>query len=176
MDCTEDGKTTSVAHWLDEDDFKGNGGVMNHETLDSIAKRKKPFTVDYAGFGWLLIKHGVFEDEGIKYPWFAPKMQIFESGAVQDMCGEDVSFCLDAKEAGFRIMCDPRIRVGHEKPELYSISYKGEVLHENLSRDEYFEKMQDLADEFFKNGTPHPLELDTDVKNVPEDFNIEDYQ
>ena len=113
--CTEDGKTTSVAHWLDEDDFKGNGGVMNHETLDSIAKRKKPFTVDYAGFGWLLIKHGVFEDEGIKYPWFAPKMQVFESGAVQDMCGEDVSFCLDAKEAGFRIMCDPRIRVGHEK-------------------------------------------------------------
>ena len=113
--CTEDGRTTSVAHWLDEDDFKGNGGVMNHETLDSIAKRKKPFTVDYAGFGWLLIKHGVFEDSQMTYPWFAPKMQIFESGAVQDMCGEDVSFCLDAKEAGFRIMCDPRIRVGHEK-------------------------------------------------------------
>ena len=43
------------------------------------------------------------------------KMQVFESGDVQDMCGEDVSFCLDAKEAGFRIMCDPRIRVGHEK-------------------------------------------------------------
>jgi len=113
--CTEDGKTTSVAHWLDEDDFKGNGGVMNHETLDSIAKRKKPFTVDYAGFGWLLIKHGVFEDEGIKYPWFAPKMQIFESGAVQDMCGEDVSFCLDAKKEGIVTWCDPRIRVGHEK-------------------------------------------------------------
>ena len=113
--CTEDGRTTSVAHWLDEDDFKGNGGVMNHETLDSIAKRKKPFTVDYAGCGWLLIKHGVFEDSQMPYPWFAPKMQVFESGAVQDMCGEDVSFCLDAKEAGFRIMCDPRIRVGHEK-------------------------------------------------------------
>ena len=113
--CTEDGKTTSVAHWLDEDDFKGNGGVMNHETIESISKRKKPFTVDYAGFGWLLIKHGVFEDSQMKYPWFAPKMQVFESGAVQDMCGEDVSFCLDAKEAGFRIMCDPRIRVGHEK-------------------------------------------------------------
>ena len=27
--CTEDGKTTSVAHWLDEDDFRTNGGVMN---------------------------------------------------------------------------------------------------------------------------------------------------
>ena len=116
--CTEDGKTTSVAHWLDEDDFRGNGGVMNHETIDSITKRKKSFTVDYTGFGWLLIKKGVFEHEGMPYPWFAPKMQIFESGEVQDMCGEDVSFCLDAKEAGFEIWCDPRIRVGHEKPRI----------------------------------------------------------
>ncbi len=60
-------------------------------------------------------KKGVFEHEGMPYPWFAPKMQVFESGEVQDMCGEDVSFCLDAKEAGFEIWCDPRVRVGHEK-------------------------------------------------------------
>ena len=113
--CTEDGRTTSVAHWLEEDDFASNGGVMNHETLDTIQKRKKPFTVDYAGFGWLLIQKGVFEDKKMPYPWFAPKMQVFESGNVQDMCGEDVSFCLDAKEAGYEIWCDPRIRVGHEK-------------------------------------------------------------
>jgi hypothetical protein len=112
---TEDGKTTSVAHWLDEDDFRTNGGVMNHEMVDGISKRKKPFTVDYTGFGWVLIKKGVFEHPEIKYPWFAPKMQVFESGAVQDMCGEDVSFCLDAMDAGFKIWCDPRIRVGHEK-------------------------------------------------------------
>jgi hypothetical protein len=112
---TEDGKTTSVAHWLEEDDFRNNGGVMNHEMVDGISKRKKPFTVDYTGFGWVLIKNGVFEDENLKYPWFAPKMQTFESGAVQDMCGEDVSFCLDAIEAGYEIWCDPRIRVGHEK-------------------------------------------------------------
>ena len=112
---TEDGKTTSVAHWLDEDDFRSNGGVMNHEMVDGISKRKKPFTVDYTGFGWVLIKKGVFEHPEMKYPWFAPKMQVFESGAVQDMCGEDVSFCLDAMDAGFDIWCDPRIRVGHEK-------------------------------------------------------------
>lgn len=111
--ATEDGHTTSVAHWLEEDDFRKNGGVMNHETVESISKRRKPFTVDYTGFGWVLIKKGVFEN--LEYPWFAPKMQVFESGAVQDMCGEDVSFCLDAKEAGFDIWCDPRIRVGHEK-------------------------------------------------------------
>ncbi|MEC8551512.1 MAG: hypothetical protein VXY93_13535, partial [Pseudomonadota bacterium] len=70
--CTEDGRTTSVAHWLEEDDFASNGGVMNHETLETIQKRKKPFTVDYAGFGWLLIQKGVFEDKKMPYPWFAP--------------------------------------------------------------------------------------------------------
>ena len=113
--ATEDGRTTSVAHWLEEDDFRGNGGVMNHEMVDGISKRKKPFTVDYTGVGWVLIKKGVFEHPEMKYPWFAPKMQVFESGAVQDMCGEDVSFCLDAMDAGFDIWCDPRIRVGHEK-------------------------------------------------------------
>ena len=112
---TEDGKTTSVAHWLDEDDFRSNGGVMNHEMVDGISKRKKPFTVDYTGFGWVVIKKGVFEDEKMTYPWFAPKMQVFESGDVQDMCGEDVSFCLDAQDAGYEIWADPRIRVGHEK-------------------------------------------------------------
>ena len=116
--CTEDGKTTSVAHWLEEDDFRNNGGVMNHEMVDGISKRRKPFTVDYTGFGWVMIKHGVFEHEEMRYPWFAPQMQSFESGEVEDMCGEDVSFCLDAKEAGFEIWCDPRIRVGHEKTRI----------------------------------------------------------
>ena len=111
--ATEDGHTTSVAHWLDEESFAKNGGVMNHETVESITRKKKPFTVDYTGFGWVLIKHGVFER--LEYPWFAPKMQVFESGNVQDMCGEDVSFCLDAKKAGMVTWCDPRVRVGHEK-------------------------------------------------------------
>ena len=115
---TEDGQTTSVAHWLDEDNFRNNGGVMNHETGETMSKRKKPFTVDYTGFGWVLIKNGVWEHEEMKYPWFAPKMQVVESGDVQDMCGEDVSFCLDALEAGFEIWCDPRIRVGHEKTRI----------------------------------------------------------
>ena len=110
---TEDGRTTSVAHWLVEEEFRKNGGVMNHETGESMSKRKQPFTVDYTGFGWVMIKRGVFER--MEYPWFAPKMQQFESGAVQDMCGEDVSFCLDAKELGIETWCDPRIRVGHEK-------------------------------------------------------------
>ena len=116
--ATEDGRTTSCAHWLEEDDFKENGGVMNHEMVEGIVKRRKPFTVDYSGFGWLLIKKGVFEHPEMKYPWFAPQMQVFDSGEVQDMCGEDVSFCLDAIKAGFEIWIDPQCRVGHEKTRI----------------------------------------------------------
>ena len=52
-----------------------------------------------------------------------------------------------------------------KKQELYKITHKGEVLFENLTEEEYFEKMQDLADEFFENGTPHPLELRTSMTN-----------
>ena len=114
--ATEDGHTTSVAHWLNEEDFAKNGGVMNHETVESITRKTKPFTVDYTGFGWVMIKKGVFER--LEYPWFAPKMQVFDSGKVQDMCGEDVSFCLDAKKEGIVTWCDPRIRVGHEKTRI----------------------------------------------------------
>ena len=36
---TEDGKTSSVAHWLEEDDFRNNGGVMNHETLETMGPK-----------------------------------------------------------------------------------------------------------------------------------------
>ena len=40
--ATEDGTTTSVAHWLEEDDFRKNGGVMNHETVESCLLYTSP--------------------------------------------------------------------------------------------------------------------------------------
>lgn len=109
---TEDRRTTSVAHWLEAEDFVKNGGVMNHETVESISKRTKPFTVDYVGAGWMLVSKGVFEN--IPYPWWGPKLQKIDRDIV-DYCGEDVSHALDAKELGIDIIVDPRIWVGHEK-------------------------------------------------------------
>ena len=61
---TEDGNTTSVARF-EEDDFKNNGGVMNHETGETMSSCRRPFTVDYTGFGWVLIKEAVFENLSI---------------------------------------------------------------------------------------------------------------
>ena len=52
-----------------------------------------------------------------------------------------------------------------KKQELFKITHKGEVLFDNLTEEEYMDKMQDLADDFFANGTPHPLELRTSMTN-----------
>lgn len=109
---TENGHTTSVAHWLDEEEFVKNGGVMNHETIDTITKRKKPFTVSYGGPGFMLISKGVFEN--LEYPWWGPELQKFPNG-IQDFAGEDVSHNLRAKELGIDTIIDPRVRVLHEK-------------------------------------------------------------
>ena len=57
-----------------------------------------------------------------------------------------------------------------KKQELYSISHEGKILYEGLTEEEYFDKIQDLADEYYENGTPNPLELRTSItengKNV----------
>ena len=52
-----------------------------------------------------------------------------------------------------------------KKQELYKITHKGEVLFDNLTEEEYFDKMQDLADEFYENGTPHPSNLELKLIN-----------
>ena len=48
-----------------------------------------------------------------------------------------------------------------KKQELFNISYNGKLLAERLTEEEYMEKMQDLAEEFYETGSPHPLELIT---------------
>ena len=52
-----------------------------------------------------------------------------------------------------------------KKQELYSITHKGEVLFENLTEEEYFDKMEELAEQFYDTGSPHPLELRTEIKD-----------
>jgi GT2 family glycosyltransferase len=102
---------TPVVQTMDDEFFKKHG-TYQFLTSEDMSKKESSFTVDYIGFGWVLIKHGVFES--IEYPWFAPKLlNIGED--IQDVCSEDVSFCYDVKAAGFDIWVDPTCRVGHEK-------------------------------------------------------------
>ena len=59
------------------------------------------------GMGWMLVKKGVFEKT--VFPWFGPII----TGL--DFNGEDVSFQIRAKDAGFDSWVDTSIIVGHEK-------------------------------------------------------------
>lgn len=104
-------KLTPITADASDEAFNKNG-EYHMLTTKEIEEKTKPFKVDYIGFGWVLIKKGVFEK--LNYPWFAPRMRYMENN-VQDLCSEDVAFCLDAKNAGFEIWVDPKSRVGHEK-------------------------------------------------------------
>lgn len=109
---SEDGSSlTPITLEANDEEFK-EIGQYKMMTAKEIENKTKPFNADYIGFGWVLIKKGVFEK--LEYPWFAPRMRYLENG-VQDLCSEDVAFCIDAKNAGFEIWVDPKCRVGHEK-------------------------------------------------------------
>ena len=47
--------------------------------------------------------------------------------------------------------------------ELYTISHHGQVLFEGLTQEEYFDKLADLAEDFYSSGSPNPSELITTI-------------
>ena len=108
---SQPGGCTPVVESMDDDFFRQHGTYKFIRSAE-MEKMRSPFKADYIGFGWVLVKKGVFER--LPYPWFAPKrMKIGED--LEDMCSEDVAFCLDARDAGMDIWVDPRVKVGHEK-------------------------------------------------------------
>lgn len=106
-----------IKNW-DESFFEKNGRFEFLTPLD-ISGKSNLEEIVYTGFGFLLVKKGVFEK--ITYPWFEPRFFNFSNNVV-DFCSEDVGFCLKAREAGFKIHVDPTIIVGHEKTQILNIS------------------------------------------------------
>ena len=109
---THSGNTYATVKDWDVDTYKQNGR-FDFLTLHDI-KNDSLFEVSYTGFGFILIKNGVFET--IKYPWFKPRF--IEMDHITEFTMEDVTFCLEAKEAGFQIMIDPTVKLGHEKMQV----------------------------------------------------------
>jgi GT2 family glycosyltransferase len=83
--------------------YMDNGSPKTIRDIKEIA----PFEVDFTGFGFTLIKKGVFEK--MEAPFF-----IKENGKEKYYI-DDIAFGIKAKEAGFKIMLDPLTIVGHEK-------------------------------------------------------------
>lgn len=99
----------AVEH-MDEARFQRDGR-FEFLTPAKLASRRGLVPVDYCGFGFVLVRRGVFER--LEYPWFRPIY--VEIGACREFTSEDVGFCMLAKKAGIEIFVDPRVVVGHEK-------------------------------------------------------------
>jgi hypothetical protein len=90
---------------------KGEANLTPSPPLLNKGEGESLVEVAYTGMGFMLVKRGVFEK--LEYPWFRPIEK--KIGAMVDFTMEDVAFCLRAKEAGFKVLVDPAVRVGHEK-------------------------------------------------------------
>ncbi len=47
--------------------------------------------------------------------------------------------------------------------EQYNILCKGRKIYSNLSREEYFDVIEDLAQQFYASGSPNPSEIETEI-------------
>lgn len=99
----------TVENWNEEHFNKT--GFFEFLSPNNIKSKTKPFKVDYTGFGFMLVKKGVFER--LKYPWFRPLWKKF--GNVTEFTMEDVSFCHLVKEQNIDVWIHPEVIVKHEK-------------------------------------------------------------
>jgi len=75
--------------------------------------KKELFECEAIGTGIMLINTKILYD--IKQPFFA--FESHETGFT--IQGEDWYFCKKAREAGYKVWCDPKIKVGHLGVKIY---------------------------------------------------------
>jgi len=97
------------------DYFKKHGTFkfLRPEDVVGAPKYKK---VSYNGMGFMAIRAGVIEK--LKYPYFSYPLQEMETDEgliLRDMCSEDVAFCKNLKDAGFDVVVNTQLVLGHEK-------------------------------------------------------------
>lgn len=88
-------------------------------TWGDLALDIDPVQVDGVGFGFVLFKYGVFES--IKRPWFQIRRARIDGVHFPVDFGEDYSFCVGVREAGYLIWLDPGARVQHLKASLLTL-------------------------------------------------------
>lgn len=154
MSFTPQGFNTLIKHGLELDaDLIGGLYVSRYDERINIIKKfgtndkgekflvdikeiptfEKPFKVDGIGTGFLLINMRVFTK--IDPPFFYyPEPQEFGLRPVpfpKNELGDDISFCMKVKQAGFQIFCDPTFELGHVGKKIYR--------HPHYAKQEVFE-------------------------------------
>ncbi len=89
--------------------------------FNEIPTMSEPFEVDAIGTGFMLIKMDVFKV--LEPPFFFyTEPTTFGMKPVRfpnNELGEDITFCVYAKENGFKIWCDPTVEIGHVGRKVY---------------------------------------------------------
>lgn len=84
------------------DKLEMKDGICEWSDFTEIPER--PFLVGGCGFG------GVLMDTEVAISVLGRFNEMFEP---INRCGEDLAFCWRARECGYRIVCDPSIKMGH---------------------------------------------------------------
>jgi hypothetical protein len=98
--------------------FNEFGHPMSLRALDFFLDAE-PFEVDGVSFGFLAVKAGVFEK--MSRPWFKIRQTSIEGVGYAVDLGEDYSWCVGAKEAGFKIWVHPLVKVEHMKEMVLTV-------------------------------------------------------
>lgn len=83
-----------------------------------------PSEIFGCGFGFVAIRSGVFEK--MERPWFyirdldvpAPELN---GETITVSVAEDYSFCMNARDAGFKVWVDPLVKLGHLKAHTLTV-------------------------------------------------------
>lgn len=100
---------------MDDDFYLKNGHYefVKRQQLTELAEKDELVEVAYVGFGFMCIKKGVFES--MTYPYFAPVSVNFGTDHLCEFASEDVSWCIHAREKGYKVLVDPKVTVVHQK-------------------------------------------------------------
>lgn len=86
---------------------------------DFILEEQMVLEVYGLGFGFIAMKQGVFE--ACSRPWFYMRSIRWPHLDFDTNLGEDYSFCVNAREAGFRTYLDLEVKVKHHKEIIYEL-------------------------------------------------------
>jgi hypothetical protein len=99
--------------------FPDNEGRPMRVNKVEFLLHDEPVEVGGVGFGFVAMKQGVFES--MERPWFLIRRVKYDDVDYPTNVGEDYSWCLGAKKAGYKIWVDPLIKVKHHKETIYEV-------------------------------------------------------
>ena len=139
----------SAAYKSREQSYSFVGGIFKkddngnfRDALKLKSDSKGLMEVDWVGGGCILIKKEVFENT--PYPWFYyPVKEININGTIhRKLIYEDVGFCMNVKDAGYKIYIDCDIEVEH-----LARNYNNDIV---TNQELLFKNVRDDMDKMFQ--------------------------